>query len=211
MRLRKVKNALERIKENPKCIVDPKSLKGKWKDLFKNDNPIYLEVGMGKGSFLIENAKRNPNINYIGMEKFDSVLVRACEKKEFNELDNIYFILGDANDLLEIFEENELDKIYLNFSDPWPKARHEKRRLTSHVFLSKYKVILKEDHTLEFKTDNRVFFEYSVKSFNEFKVLFVDLRLDLHKDEDVDNIQTEYEEKFSKLGPIYKIEIKFYN
>ena len=209
MRLRKVKNAIERIKATPKSIVDPKSLKGKWKTLFNNENPICLEVGMGKGTFLIELAKKNPDINYIGMEKFDSVLVRACEKEEFQTLPNLYFVLGDAVELLDMFEENELDKIYLNFSDPWPKARHEKRRLTSDSFLSKYKVILKDNHTLEFKTDNRPFFEYSVRSFNHFKCHFVDLRLDLHKETDIDNVQTEYEARFSKFGPIYKIEVKF--
>ena len=209
MRLRKVKNAIDRIKENPKCIVDPKTLKGKWKTLFNNENPLYLEIGMGKGTFLIECAKRNPDINYIGIEKFDSVLVRACEKEEFNELPNLYFVLGDASELLEMFEENEVDKIYLNFSDPWPKNRHEKRRLTYSSFLSKYKTVLKNESTLEFKTDNRVFFEYSIKSLNEYKCFFVDLRLDLHKT-DVENVLTEYEEKFSKFGPIYKVEVKFY-
>ena len=138
MRLRKVKNALEKIQEYPNIVIqNATSNKGKWNEVFGNNNPIYIEIGMGKGDFIIENAKTYPNINFIGIEKFDSVIVRAIQKSNELELDNLKIIRIDANKLDEIFDK-EIDTIYLNFSDPWPKDRHAKRRLTSPIFLSIY-------------------------------------------------------------------------
>ena len=166
MRRRNVKNAKARVESHPELVVlNPKDYKGAWHTLFNNDNPIYLEIGMGKGKFLLEHAKTNPNINYIGIEKFDSVIVQAVEKIYPLELKNIKLINVDAEELLEIFEVNEISKIFLNFSDPWPKNRHEKRRLSHKNFLERYQVIL--DGVLEMKTDNRELFEFSLKSYNQ--------------------------------------------
>ena len=182
--------------------------KGKWNTLFKNDNPIYLEIGMGKGKFLLEHAKNNPNINYIGLEKFDSVIVQAVEKIYPCNLNNILLLNVDAEELLDIFDENEISKIFLNFSDPWPKNRHEKRRLSHSNFLNRYQKILKGD--IEMKTDNRELFEFSLISFNENKWKFEELSLDLHhRNEDEKIITTEYEDRFTSKGNvIYFVRIK---
>jgi len=216
MRRRGVKNLDKRLEESSNLIVkDPISLKGKWNTLFNNNNPIYLEIGMGKGDFIIEQAKRNPNINYIGLEKFPSVLIVAYDKLKDLGLTNLYLVVADATNLLDMFEENEVSKIYLNFSDPWPKKRHIKRRLTSNTFLPKYEVILNNSSTMEFKTDNQELFEYSIISFNEYKMKFIDISLDLHNRLDdkgnlLDIISTEYEKKFvSKGNKIYFIEVGF--
>ena len=181
MRRRNVKNAEARIESaSLNVITDGTVHKGKWHELFKNDKPIHLEIGMGKGDFIIEHAKTNPNVNYIGLEKFPSVLIQAADKLGDTHLDNLYLLLVDAATLEEIFEENEIDKIYLNFSDPWPKARHAKRRLTSSSFLKSYQKILKEKGLVEFKTDNRELFEYSVQSMNNYGMEILDLTFDLH-------------------------------
>ena len=161
MRLRNVKNK-EILDKSPYIISEPFSFKGKWKEEFKNNNPIHLEIGMGKGQFLINMALNNPNINFIGIEKFDSVMVRTLEKMANYELNNIKVIKIDASDILDVFDD-EISKIYLNFSDPWPKRRHAKKRLTSEVFLKKYEQLGNLD--IEQKTDNRKLFEYSVQSF----------------------------------------------
>lgn len=207
MRLKKVKNAMDYIEKSTYFIKEPKSYKNKYQDLFKNENPIYLEIGMGKGDFIIENAKRNPNINYIGFEKYDSVLIRAVEKANELELNNLYFIKEDAFLINEIFGP-EINLIYLNFSDPWPKKRHAKRRLSSSEFLKKYDSIFKENPHIIMKTDNRGLFEFSLKEFTDYGYRINELSLDLHKDEETDNIKTEYEIKFSSLGfPIYRVDI----
>lgn len=213
MRLRNNPKANE-ILENHKNIVvlNTKENKGKWKSLFQNDNPIYIEIGMGKGDFIIENAKRYPNINFIGIEKFPSVLVGAVKKIDnaLIELPNLKLMKEDAICLNEVFDDNEIDCIYLNFSDPWPKKRHAKRRLTSHSFLPIYQSILKSGGQLILKTDNRTLFEFSLISFQKFHMEFEDVCLDLHHSEGYeDNIQTEYERKFSPFGPIYRIVTTF--
>lgn len=211
MRRRNVKNAKGRIEEHQELVVlNPKDYKGKWHTLFGNDNPIYLEIGMGKGKFIKEHAQTNPNINYIGLEKFDSVIVQAVEKIYPLELTNIKLINADAEELLEMFDEKELSKIFLNFSDPWPKNRHTKRRLTHAQFLNRYQTIL--DGSIEMKTDNRGLFEFSLISFNQNNWDFMNLTLDLHNQEEDSQtkiITTEYEDKFLKKGNnIYFIEVK---
>lgn len=209
MRRRNVKNAKQRVESHPELVIlNPKDYKGKWNTLFKNDNPIYLEIGMGKGKFLLEHAKSNPNINYIGLEKFDSVIVQAVEKIYPCNLNNILLLNVDAEELLDIFDEDEISKIFLNFSDPWPKNRHEKRRLSHANFLNRYQKILKGD--IEMKTDNRELFEFSLISFNENKWKFEELSLDLHhRNEDEKIITTEYEDRFTSKGNvIYFVKIK---
>lgn len=209
MRLRKVKNALEKIQEYPNIVIQESvSHKGKWNQLFNNDNPIYLEIGMGKGKFIIENAKRNPDINYIGLELQESVLVRALEKLIEEPLDNLLLLHEDAFELNNIFEDGEISKIFLTFSDPWPKSRHAKRRLTCNNILNIYRKALKEDGSLEFKTDNRKLFEYSILEFIKNGLEFKDLSLNLHEDKE-DIITTEYEDKFvAKGNVIYFVEVK---
>lgn len=210
MRRRNIKNAHERLINDPIFVLNYEEQCGKWNQLFNNNNPIYLEIGMGKGKFIIEHAKRNPNINFIGFEKYESVIIQAPTKlKEQNlELSNLKLVCADATYLEKIFSENEISKIFLNFSDPWPKNKHAKRRLTSETFLKKYEKVLNNDGTIEFKTDNRGLFEYSLISLNNEKWTFLDLSLDLHsRDEDI--ITTEYEDRFSEKGnQIYYIEVK---
>lgn len=209
MRLRKVKNALEKIQEYPNIVLqNATSNKGKWNEVFKNNNPIYLEIGMGKGKFIIENARRNPDINYIGLELQESVLVRALEKLIEEPLDNLVLLHEDAFELNNIFEDGEIDKIYLTFSDPWPKSRHAKRRLTCNNILNSYRKALKSDGTIEFKTDNRKLFEYSILEFIQNGLEFKELSLNLHEDKE-DIITTEYEDKFvAKGNVIYFVEVK---
>ena len=208
MRLRKVKGATEAIASSPYVLDDYYKYKGCFNKLFKNNNPIYLEIGMGKGNFIIENARRYPDINFIGIEKFDSVLVRAIQKLESVDLPNLRFIRADAKEIDNMFSK-EITKIYLNFSDPWPKDRHQERRLTSPTFLKRYEIIFKEEVRIEFKTDNRPLFEYSLQSFSSAGYLLEDVSLDLHASDYPDNIMTEYEEKFSEKGnPIYYVKVK---
>ena len=210
MRRRNIKNAHERLINNSIFVLNYEEQCGKWNQLFNNDNPIYLEIGMGKGKFIIEHAKRNPNINFIGFEKYESVIIQAPTKlKEQNlELPNLKLVCADATDLEKIFSKEEITKIFLNFSDPWPKNKHAKRRLTSEIFLRKYEKVLKKDGTIEFKTDNRGLFEYSLISLNNEKWTFLDLSLDLHsRDEYI--ITPEYEDRFSEKGnQIYYLEVK---
>ncbi len=213
MRLRNNPKANE-ILENHKefVVLNTKDYKGKWHQLFANDHPIFIEIGMGKGDFIIENAKRYPDINFIGIEKFPSVLVGAIKKldEEPQVLPNLKLMKEDALVLNDVFKENEVSRIYLNFSDPWPKKKHAKRRLTSEVFLPIYQNILDENGELILKTDNRILFEYSLISFQHYGMDFVDVCLDLHHSEGYeDNIQTEYERKFSPFGPIYRIVTAF--
>lgn len=215
MRLRKVKNAPIIIEQNPdKVFTDATMYKGKWQEYFKNDNPIYVEIGMGKGKFLYTHASNNPDINYIGIEKEESVIVRAVEKVIENPLPNLILLNIDATNILDIFAENEITKIYLNFSDPWPKSRHSKRRLTYPGFLLNYKVILKDDGDIEIKSDNRKLFEYTIVTLNNLKMEFVELSLDLHtpheNEEPKEIITTEYEDRFVSLNhPIYYVKARF--
>ena len=198
MRLRNVKGAKEKILSSRYNIDNPFDNINKWNKVFNNSNPIYIEIGMGKGKFIIENAINNPNINYIGIEKFDSVIVRAIEKVEELDIPNLKFIRMDATRIDEVFNK-EIDKIYLNFSDPWPKDRHAKRRLTSPIFLEKYDKVFRNDNIIEMKTDNIDLFNYSVDSLKEYGYNIEYITNDLHK-ENVDNVMTEYEERFSKLN-----------
>ena len=206
MRQRNVKNKNEIMNNSKYYIKNPDEYKSKWKELFKNDNPIYIEIGSGKGNFLIENARRYPNINFIGIERIDSILALAL-KKIPSDLNNLYFINFDANNITNIFSK-EIDTIYLNFSDPWPKKRHEKRRLTSPVFLEKYDHIFKNSNHIIMKTDNKDLFAYSIKTLNNDSYFIENITFDLNSINDKDNILTEYEEKFTKLNnSIYKIEV----
>lgn len=212
MRLRNVSGSRERIAESPFVVHEPESIKGNWSSsVFGNDNPLQIEIGMGKGRFLMELARLNPSINYVGIEKYSSVLIRGIEKQEKEKLPNIMFIRFDAEYIMDIFGEREVDKIYLNFSDPWPKDRHAKRRLTSRQFLARYNGILKDNGIVEFKTDNRELFEFSLEEYKEAGWLLEAYTFDLHKDVELmkGNVMTEYEEKFSAAGnPIHKMIIK---
>ena len=210
MRLRNVKGAREKISASISVIDDPKEYKGKWRELFKNDNPIYIEIGMGKGKFIIENAIKNPNINFIGIEKFSSVLVRAIERKENNEndLSNLVFLRFDAEYIEDIFDKSEIGRIYLNFSDPWPKDRHAKRRLTSKEYFKRYDNILCKDGKVIFKTDNKDLFDFSLDQIDLAGWKLINSTNDLHNSEYVNgNIMTEYEERFVNEGvPINRLE-----
>lgn len=202
--------AMDYLTENSHIVDVDGTYKTKIKEYFGNDNDIHIEVGTGMGQFITTLAKQNPHINYVGIEIEKNVLIRVLEKVLEEGLTNVRLLLYDANLLDEYFNKDEVSKIYLNFSDPWPKNRHEKRRLTYKSFLKQYKSILKDDGVLQFKTDNRGLFEYSLVSLNNFKTEFLEVNLDLHADEDEDNIRTEYEEKFSQKGfNIYKIVVKF--
>lgn len=208
VRLKHVKGADEKIKTSKYIILNPKEYKGRVNKLFQNNNPIYIEIGMGKGKFIINNAIKYPNINFIGIEKYDSVIVRAVENLEDKEIPNLKLFRMDATNIEEIFDK-EIDKIYLNFSDPWPKERHAKRRLTSDIFLKKYDNIFKNSKQIIMKTDNRHLFEYSLKSFTDYGYKIEDISLNLYEDEYPNNIATEYEEKFHSKGyPIYRVEVK---
>ena len=212
MRLRKVKNARERlmVDNNKYFINEPELYKGKWNELFGNNNPLHIEIGCGKGQFMSTLAKLNPDINYIAIEKFDSVLLRCLEKIINDDIPNVKIAVMDAAVLGTYFADDEVDRIYLNFSDPWPKSHHAKRRLTSPLFLDLYKHVLKDEGEIHFKTDNRGLFEYSLESFNNNGFKLSHISLDLHKDTEKypDNITTEFEDKWSKLGPIYRLEAK---
>ena len=215
MRLRNVKGAREGLVESKYVIDEPKLNKGRWREVFNNANPVHIEIGMGKGKFITELALKNPDINYIGIEMYDSVLLRALQKREELEengevYSNLFFMRVDARLLPEIFEKGEVDKIYLNFSDPWPKARHAKRRLTSREFLARYDQILVQDGKVEFKTDNKELFEFSLEEVEEAGWNLEASTFDLHHNEEMvqGNVMTEYEEKFSSMGnPICKMVI----
>ncbi len=202
MRLRNIPGSREVIAESDFVIHNEEEKKGHWKEVFGNNNPIHIEIGMGKGTFIMESAKRNPDINYIGIEKYSSVLLRAIEKREQEpELPNLYFIRMDAEYIENVFDKDEVSNIYLNFSDPWPKDRNAKRRLTSDRFLKRYTNIMKKDGRVTFKTDNINLFEYSLETAKEcgWEILYE--TRDLHKSEyNEGNIMTEYEKKFSQLG-----------
>ena len=206
MRQRNVKNKKEIIENSKYFIENPSEFKGNWDKVFKNNKQIHIEIGMGKGQFIIENAKRYKDINFIGIEKFDSILALAL-KKIPDDLDNLKMIRLDAINIDEVFSK-EIDTIYLNFSDPWPKKRHEKRRLTSFPFLEKYDKVFKNKNHIIMKTDNSNLFSYSIKSLNNYGYYIENITFDLESLNDETNIKTEYEEKFTKLNNnIYKIEV----
>ncbi|WP_087972132.1 tRNA (guanosine(46)-N7)-methyltransferase TrmB [Oceanobacillus rekensis] len=191
------------LKENEHIVI-PNAIdnKGEWQSIFKNGHPIHIEVGTGKGQFLVGMARQHPEINFIGIEVSKSVIVSAAEKVLDSGVENLLLLNEDAADLREMFTENEIATIYLNFSDPWPKNRHEKRRLTYRTFLEQYKVVLDPKGKVIFKTDNRELFEYSLVSFNEFGMKLEEVNLDLHAIEDPLNVMTEYEEKFAAKGQV---------
>ncbi len=201
MRLRNIPGANEKIAESSLVIKNAKEHKGKWMEVFGNDHPIYIEIGMGKGNFITALALQNPQINYIGIEKFQSVLIRALEKMEDMKLDNLTFICMNAEEINEVFDKEEIKQIYLNFSDPWPKDRHAKRRLTSRQYFERYDKILDKKGKIIFKTDNRELFDFSLEEVKEAKWNVDNFTYDLHHSEYMEgNIMTEYEEKFSNEG-----------
>lgn len=224
MRLRNIPRANDVIAASPLVIQDPKAQRGLWQNVFGNDHPIHIEVGMGKGRFITDLAKKHPEINYIGIERYTSVLLRAVEKLQGKEQpedgaeqqentrqdipENLYFICMDATELPEVFVPEEVDRIYLNFSDPWPKDRHAKRRLPSRQFLARYDQILDKNGTIEFKTDNRGLFDFALEEIEPAGWRLLMHTFDLHADTELmkDNIMTEYEEKFASRGnPICKL------
>ncbi|MCD8021347.1 MAG: tRNA (guanosine(46)-N7)-methyltransferase TrmB [Clostridiales bacterium] len=201
MRLRNVKGAREYIAQNEYIIKNAEEHKGNWQDYFGDGKPIQIEIGMGKGKFLMEMARLHPDIHYIGIEKFSSVLVRALEKMEMEPLDNIHFLRMDAEYISQYFEKGEVEQIYLNFSDPWPKEKHTKRRLTSRQFLSRYNSILQDYGKIIFKTDNRGLFDFSLEEAKEAGWTVDLYTYDLHHSEYLEgNVMTEYEEKFVAQG-----------
>lgn len=212
MRLKHKPWAAEYIAQHPDVILpNPEDYKGKWHEVFGNNNPVHIEVGTGKGQFVLGMAQQNPDINYIGIELFDSVIVCALEKIEAaNKPSNLRLLKVNGEDLEKFFAKNDVDRVYLNFSDPWPKVRHAKRRLTHEKFLKLYENVLVDNGEIHFKTDNRSLFEYSLVSMNAYGMALNYVSLDLHVNMPEDNIMTEYEEKFSKKGqPIYRLECQF--
>lgn len=207
MRLRNITGADTYIENSEYVVQDEKSKKGCWSEVFGRKAPLHIEVGMGKGQFMMQLALQNPHINYVGIEMYSSVLLRAVQKMEEAPMDNLRFIRMDAREIEEVFDKGEVDKIYLNFSDPWPKDRHAKRRLPSRQFLARFDQILKKEGNLEFKTDNRDLFDFAVEEVEPAGWKIDAITYDLHHDEVMNqgNILTEYEEKFSSKGnPIYK-------
>ena len=211
MRVRNRKGASELLADNPQYVISkPEECKGRWSDIFGNDNPIHIEVGSGKGRFVTGMAALHPDINYIGIDIQMTVLSYALDKVLESGLPNIKLLQVDGSDLTNYFSEAEVDRLYLNFSDPWPKKRHEKRRLTYRTFLDTYKAILPAQGEIHFKTDNRGLFEYSLASFSQYGMVLKQVWLDLHASDMEGNVQTEYEEKFSNKGQvIYRVEAQF--
>lgn len=214
MRLRNIRGAQEIIENCRLVIQEPQKQKGRWSQVFGSGHPIHIEVGMGKGRFLVDMAKAHPGIDYVGIEMYDSVLLRAVQKAEalIDVPENFRFIRMDARDLPNVFDRGEVERIYLNFSDPWPKDRHAKRRLTSRQFLQRYKEFMLPGQQVEFKTDNKELFEFSLEQIKESDWVLDGCTFNLHHDEEMNkgNIMTEYEEKFSAMGnPIYKLVTHF--
>ncbi len=211
MRMRKKKNCAARIE---RCgdirITDPETHKGKWSEVFGNDNPIHVEIGCGKGSFVVGMAKMYPDVNFIAIEKVEDVIVMAMEKAIENEVNNVLFMDLDAERIEDFFEKGEIERIYLNFSDPWKKSKQAKRRLTHKNFLDRYKKVLNSGSYIWFKTDNRKLFEFSLNSFCAEGFKLQNITLDLHDSGFLGNVITEYEQRFIDLGqPIYRLEATF--
>lgn len=213
MRLRHKPGAKEKLESYPQYVVlEPEKNKGKWKEVFGNDNDIYIEVGTGKGRFITEMAKAHPNVNFIGIEAYTSVIVSALDLLIEAEVPNLKLLNVNAEKLEDIFERSEIARVYLNFSDPWPKNRHEKRRLTYKSFLQSYENVLIDGGEIHFKTDNQGLFEYSLMSFSHYGMKLNFVSLDLHNSDFEGNIMTEYEEKFASKGNrIYRCEVQFNN
>ena len=223
MRLRNIKGSREAIAASSYTITPERaertsfeercdwSVKGHWNEVFENDHPLYLEIGMGKGAFLMEQARRHPEINYVGIEKYSSVLLRAVQKQEEQKLSNVRLIRMEAENINDVFAEDEGNRIYLNFSDPWPKDGHAARRLTSHQFLERYDRILKDEGLLEFKTDNQELFAFSLEEIDPEKWEICVLTRDLHKDPELmkENVMTEYEARWAEQGkPICGVHLR---
>ena len=198
MRLKNVKNAKNIVNSSNYIVENPEEHKGNWNKVFDNDKEIYIEIGMGKGDFIIGMAKLYPNINFIGIEMFDSVMARAVQKLEEENIPNLKLIRMDANEIENVFEK-EIDRIYLNFSDPWPKNRHSKRRLTSHTLLSKYDSVFKGEKTIMQKTDNIDLFAFSIESLSTYGYTLKNVTLDLANNPIENNVETEYEKKFKAI------------
>jgi len=207
MRLRNIPGARDVMVENKYVFAEPKGMTGTWNQVFGNDNPIHIEIGMGKGKFVTTLAIMNPDINYVGIEKYSSVLLRAVEKQEELKLLNLRFIRMDAELIKDVFGHFEVSEIYLNFSDPWPKDRHAKRRLTSKEYFARYDEILKPEGEVQFKTDNRELFDFSVEEIAKTKWNLTYVTYDFHNDANcIGNVMTEYEERFCAEGkPINKL------
>lgn len=207
MRLRNVPGAREILQSHPNFILEPENLKGKWAEHFKNDHPIHIEIGSGKGKFITTLAMQKEDINFISMEKFATVLLKLIKKIPDEGLPNLAVLNADAENLEQYFEKGEISKIYLNFSDPWPRKRHTKRRLTHVRFLETFRTLLKDDGTISFKTDNQGLFDFSLEQFELAGYLLQDITYDLHNSElSEGNITTEYEERFISQGmPIYSL------
>lgn len=211
MRVRKRKGAQEHLENNPHYVIlEPEAAKGRWCEVFGNDHPIHIEVGSGKGAFITGMALKNPEINYIGIDIQLSVLSYALDKVLASQAPNVRLLRVDGSSLTNYFDAGEVDMMYLNFSDPWPKSRHEKRRLTHRSFLDTYKQILPENGEIHFKTDNRGLFEYSLASFSQYGMTLKQVWLDLHASDYQGNVMTEYEARFAKKGQIiYRLEATF--
>lgn len=211
MRLRNKPWAREMLASNPEYVVSsPAKYKGKWNTVFASDQPLHIEVGTGKGRFITEMAKANPHINYIGIEVYESVIISALDRLLEEKLPNLKLLSVNGEKLTEYFDKGDVSRVYLNFSDPWPKVRHAKRRLTYKTFLKLYEDILIDKGEIHFKTDNQGLFEYSLMSFSEYGLLLKYISLDLHNSDFEGNIMTEYEEKFSQKGSrIYRCEVQY--
>lgn len=211
MRMRKKKNCSARMERCADIWVrEPELLKGKWSERFGNDNPIHIEIGCGKGNFIVGMAKLHPDINFIAIEKVEDVIVMAMEKAKEAGLTNVLFTDMDAEKTEEVFERGEICHIYLNFSDPWKKNKQAKRRLTHKRFLDRYKAVLTEGDYIWFKTDNRALFEFSLNSFAQENYKLENISFDLHNSDFKDNVMTEYEQKFFEAGmPIYRLEATY--
>lgn len=211
MRVRHKPWAKDKLSAYPQYVVQtPEENKGNWQSIFEQKGPIHIEVGTGKGRFISEMAKANPSINYLGIEIQESVIVTALDRLIEADVPNVKLMNSNAADLTTFFADNEVDRVYLNFSDPWPKTRHEKRRLTYKTFLNTYEKILVKNGEIHFKTDNQGLFEYSLWSFSQYNMLLKYISLDLHNSNYEGNIETEYEEKFSNKGSrIYRCEVQF--
>lgn len=212
MRLRNKPWAKDYLNEQSQIVeADPAAWRGKWHNRFGNDNPIFVEVGTGKGKFVNELAQRNPDINVIGIELYESVIISGVEQAAEEPKPNLIFLQQNVNDILDFFAENELDRLYINFTDPWPKNRHEKRRLTHRGYLEKYEEVLKDQAEVHFKTDNQGLFEYSLEEMTQYGCSLKNISLNLHNSGMENNIMTEYEEKFSNKGMrIYRLEAELH-
>jgi len=213
MRLRNKPWAMDLIENHPDIVEkSPAEWRGSWKKIFGNENPIYVEVGTGKGQYVTRMAQAYPEVNFIGIEKYESVLVTGVQRVIAQPQPNLRFLQDDVEQIDEFFQKGEVDRLFINFTDPWPKVRHAKRRLTHENFLKKYEQILKEDGEIHFKTDNQGLFEYSIESLTFYGFRLKNISLDLHNSEMTKNIMTEYEERFANKGMrIYRLEASLKN